>query len=172
MAQGNAPLLPGNELRLLEGAAALFPALIAAVDAAQHEVMLETYIFDFTGEGERVLAALERAAQRGVDVRVTVDGVGTRALTPDQLRRIERAGLAWRIFAPLGTLGLLVPNRWRRLHRKLVVVDGCLAYCGGINILDDFHDPNHGRLDAPRLDYAVSVVGPVVAQVHETMTQA
>ena len=172
MSSGNVFLSPGNELRLLEGAVALFPALIAAVDAAQLEVMLETYIFDFTGEGEEVLAALERAAQRGVDVRVTVDGVGTHALTPDQLRRIEHAGVAWRVFAPLGALGLLVPSRWRRLHRKLVVVDGYIAFCGGINILDDFHDPNHGPLDAPRLDYAVSVLGPVVAQVHEAMDQA
>ncbi len=172
MPRSNISLLAGNELELLEGTVALFPALIAAVDAAQHEVMLETYIFDFTDTGEAVLTALERAAQRGVDVRVTVDGVGTPALSPDRQRRIAQAGVAWRVYAPLGALGLLVPNRWRRLHRKLVVVDGCVAFCGGINILDDFYDPNHGRLDAPRLDYTVSVTGPVVLQIHEAMAQA
>ena len=57
----------------------------------------------------------------------------------------------------------------RQLHRKLCVVDQAVAFCGGINILDDLHDPNHGALDSPRFDFSVRVTGPLVAQVHETM---
>ncbi|RYF43377.1 MAG: cardiolipin synthase ClsB, partial [Comamonadaceae bacterium] len=73
--------------------------------------------------------------------------------------------------SPLGRWGLLHPSSWRRLHRKLCVVDQAVAFCGGINILDDLHDPNHGTLESPRLDFSVRVSGPLVAQVHEAMVQ-
>jgi len=76
-----------------------------------------------------------------------------------------------RIYSPLGTLGLLIPSRWRRLHRKLAVVDGQVAFCGGINILDDWFDPRHGTLSHPRLDFAVQARGALVQQVQETMTR-
>jgi cardiolipin synthase len=75
------------------------------------------------------------------------------------------------VYAPLGTWGLLIPSRWRRLHRKLCVVDGHTAFCGGINILDDWYDPHHGRLSRPRLDFAVSVQGDLVQHIQEAMTQ-
>jgi cardiolipin synthase len=81
------------------------------------------------------------------------------------------AAFDWHIFSPLGRLGLLIPSRWRRLHRKLCVVDGQVAFCGGINVLDDYVDPNHGELDAPRLDFAVRVTGPLVQDAHAAMAQ-
>jgi len=65
--------------------------------------------------------------------------------------------------------GLLWPGQWRRLHRKLCVIDGGIGFCGGINILDDFHDPNHGALAAPRFDFALRVEGPLVRQIRDTM---
>jgi cardiolipin synthase len=80
------------------------------------------------------------------------------------------AGVQWTVFAPMGTLGILRPIQWRRLHRKLVCVDRKVAFCGGINILDDFHDPNHGTLTAPRFDFSVQVTGPLVADVHQAMS--
>jgi cardiolipin synthase A/B len=90
----------------------------------------------------------------------------------DWRERFDAAGVQWRVYNPLGRMGLLLPSRWRRLHRKLVVVDGGtpqgVAFCGGINILDDYHDPNHGALDAPRFDFSVRVVGPLVDAVLET----
>lgn len=171
MARLTATFSSGHQLQLLQGAQALFPALITAVDGAQTEVLLETYIFDLSGAGQDVLTALMRAAQRGVRVQVTVDGVGTRSLAKDWSQRVSQSGVAWRVYAPLGALGLLVPNRWRRMHRKLAVVDGHTAFCGGINVLDDLHDPNYGALEAPRLDYAIQVSGPLVARAHEAMTQ-
>jgi cardiolipin synthase len=75
------------------------------------------------------------------------------------------------VYSPLGALGLLIPNRWRRLHRKLCVIDGHLAFCGGINILDDWYDPQHGALQSPRLDFAVCATGALVQQVQETANQ-
>ena len=143
-----------HQIELLQGSQEYFPALVAAMDHARSEVRLETYIFDFTGEAVEVAEALVRAATRGVTTWVVVDGVGTDALPPLWRKRFETAGVQWSVYAPLGTLGLLIPSRWRRLHRKLCVIDGRLAFCGGINILDDFHDPHHGRLNEPRLDFA------------------
>ncbi len=161
----------GHEVRLLQGSAELFPAMVAAIDAAQREIRLETYIFDVTGEAQQVVAALERAGQRGLSVQVAVDGFGTSPLPPQWQQRLQRAGVGWRVYAPVGWLGMLRLGSWRRLHRKLCVVDGEVAFCGGINILDDLHDPNHGPLEAPRLDFAVRVTGPLVADAETSMTR-
>jgi cardiolipin synthase A/B len=161
----------GHEIQLLEGSREYFPVLIDALDFARSEVHLETYIFDFHGAGAQVAEALERAARRGVTVWLVVDGVGTGTLPARWKERFDQAGVQWRIYSPLGALGLLIPSRWRRLHRKLCVIDGRIAFCGGINILDDFHDPHHGVLKQPRLDFAVLASGALVQQVQETTAQ-
>jgi cardiolipin synthase len=104
-------------------------------------------------------------------VWVVVDGVGTPRLSEEWRARFDQAGVVWRVYSPLGALGLLIPSRWRRLHRKLCVIDGQVAFCGGINILDDWHDPQHGALKSPRLDFAVCATGALVQQVQEATTQ-
>ncbi len=160
------------DVQLLCSGVALFPALIQAMNQAQHEVLLETYIFDFEGAGGDVAHALMAAAQRGVRVHLVVDGVGTGALPTVWAQRLAEAGVQCRVYSPLGGLGFWLPSRWRRLHRKLCVVDGRVGFCGGINILDDFIDPNvAGVLTQPRLDYAVRVTGSLVIPMHDTMMQ-
>ncbi|MDO8278157.1 MAG: cardiolipin synthase ClsB [Burkholderiaceae bacterium] len=169
MSQSTPSLRDGHQLRLLEGAGQLFPAMIKAMDAAQREIRLETYILDFSGSAAQVGEALERAARRGVVTQIVVDGLGTGELSDPWAGRLRAAGVQWNVYSPSGALGLLIPGRWRRMHRKLCVVDGCVAFCGGINVLDDFYDPNHGALQAPRLDFAVQVEGPLVQEVRVTM---
>lgn len=169
MSHAHPPLRDGHELRLLEGSLEMFPALIADIAAARRSVRLETYIFDLTGSGADVAQALLDAARRGVRVQVVVDGFGTDALPHPWPERFMDAGVQWAVYSPPGTLGLLIPGRWRRLHRKLCVVDGDILYCGGINVLDDFHDPNHGALASARFDFAVRVRGPMVAEADDTM---
>src|SRR5450830_505073 len=161
----------GHEVQLLQGSTEFFPALIAGMDAARHSIWLETYIFDFTGSAQGVAQALERAARRGVSVHVVVDGVGTDAIPALWRQRWQAAGVQWRVFSPLGPGGLLIPNRWRRLHRKLAVLDGERLFCGGINVLDDWYDPHHGALRQPRFDLAVSLSGPVVDDAVDTMSR-
>ena len=163
------PLRPGHQLELLQGGQAFFPSLVHAIDGSVHEVRMETYIFNVEASGLQVAAALERAAQRGVAVYLAMDGVGTPSLPSQWSTRFDAAGVKWAIFSPLGNLGMLIPSRWRRLHRKLCVVDGRVAFCGGINVLDDFFDPNYGALETPRLDFAVRVTGPLVQTMHEAM---
>lgn len=171
MAHRIPPLRAGHALQLLEGSRQFFPALVADIDAARHEVWLETYIFDFTATGAEVARALERAARRGVEVRVLVDGFGSGQVPEPWQQTLVEAGVHWRAYAPPGRFGVLSPRSWRRLHRKLCAIDGRIAFCGGINILDDLHDPNHGTLPAPRLDFAVRVTGPLVADVRAAMLQ-
>jgi cardiolipin synthase A/B len=159
----------GHDLSLLCGSSAYFSALSAAMDAAQYEVRLETYIFDFTLSGQDVADALIRAAQRGIKVYLLMDGVGSEHLPLDSLQRLTDAGVQWRIYNPLGRLGLLIPSHWRRLHRKLCVIDGlspnAVGFCGGINILDDLYDPNHGALTQPRFDFSVRIEGALVRDI-------
>lgn len=162
---------PGHQLQLLQGGDAYFSALAESIGRSVREVRLETYIFSVEGAGAQVAVALEAAAQRGVQVFLVMDGVGTPSLTLDWASRFDVAGVKWRIFSPLGRFGLLMPSRWRRMHRKLCVVDGEVAFCGGINVLDDFYDPNYGQLESPRFDFAVKVTGPLVRAAHEATTQ-
>ncbi len=161
----------GHQVQLLPGGQAFFPALVQAMDAATVEVRLETYIFHFDASGVQVAQALERAAQRGVRVYLVMDGIGTPELPASWAQRLTDAGVQWHRFSPLGRLGLLAPRLWRRLHRKLCVVDARLAFCGGINILDDWQDHTEGPHLTPRFDFAVQVQGPLVADVHATMVQ-
>jgi len=164
-------LRPGHAIDLLKGGEALFAALVEAIDAARAEVLLESYIFEFAGAPLAVAEALERAAARGLRVRVVVDGIGTGDVPAEWQKRWTAAGLQWRVYNPARGWRVLMPRRWRRLHRKLAVVDARVVFCGGINLLDDYRDPTHGKLDEPRFDFAVRVTGPLVADAHETMTR-
>jgi cardiolipin synthase len=161
----------GHQLVLLQGGDHFFPALVEAMDAARQVVHIETYIFEFQGSALAVAEALERTARRGVEVRLVVDGVGTPAMPAEWRQRFDAAGVKWRIYSPLGRFGLLFPSLWRRLHRKLAVIDGTVGFCGGINLIDDRDDVALGRLGEPRLDYALRVAGPLVQDMVATMEQ-
>jgi cardiolipin synthase len=161
----------GHQLVLLQGGDHFFPALIDAMDTARQVVHVETYIFEFQGSALAVAEALERTARRGVAVRLVVDGVGTPDMPAEWRQRFDAAGVKWRIYSPLGRFGLLLPSRWRRLHRKLAVIDGTVGFCGGINLIDDRDDVALGRLGEPRLDYALRVAGPLVQDMVDTMEQ-
>jgi cardiolipin synthase len=161
----------GHSVQLLFTGQAFFPALVAALDGARKEVRLETYIFHDDAVGESVIAALARAAQRGVAVYLAIDGIGSPSIPARWQELLQRSGVQWQHFSPLGSFGLFIPGRWRRLHRKLCVVDGDVAFCGGINILDDFFELNQGQQATPRFDFSVQVRGPLVAEVVSTMEQ-
>ena len=162
---------PGNRLTLLETGEAYFPALIAAIDGAHHEVHLESYIFQADATGLAVARALMGAAQRGVVVRLMLDGFGSRDLPARLLADLANAGVEvlrfrperWRLFLPVAMPLRRHRHRLRRMHRKLALVDARMAFVGGINIVDDY---DNGRLQQPRLDYAVAIEGPLVADVH------
>ncbi|MBA3033795.1 MAG: cardiolipin synthase ClsB [Gammaproteobacteria bacterium] len=159
----SADYLPGNRVDLLKNGAQYFPALIAAIEAASSEIHLETYIFAADDTGQRVVAALAAAARRGVAVRVLVDGFGARDFSQGLGLSLVASGAAVEVYRTELARLKMRRHRLRRLHRKLAVIDGRIAFVGGINVIDDTSHP------APRFDYAVRVVGPLVATIHASV---
>ncbi len=155
-----------NELQILRSGAEFFPALIAAIEGAQREIFLETYIFEDDAAGRPIIEALIRAAARGVTIKLTLDWAGTGRVQSRALLRIFKpAGVQCRVFNPWFIRGI------SRNQRKIVVVDGQVAFLGGINIIDDFradHDSSI-RLPAPRWDIAARITGPLVAELHRAV---
>lgn len=158
--------IPGNHVRLMQSGAEFFPALIAAIDAAHAEVHLETYIFNADPTAELVRDALMRAAQRGVQVQLLIDGVGSRELSAAWLDALKTAGVSVLAYRPLVNSWRSNPRNLRRLHRKLAVIDARIAFVGGMNLMNDYVPV---RFDAPRLDFSVEVQGPLLARIHQSV---
>jgi cardiolipin synthase len=158
-----------NQIDLLHCGAEYFPALLEAFDQAETEIYLETYIFALDPTGERVVAALQRAAKRGVAVNVISDWVGAGHAVSKQLHiQLEQNGVRHRSFNPWFRNGVA------RTHRKICVIDRKLAFLGGLNINDDYISDTGPPvpLPAPRWDFAVRIRGPLVAAIHrEVETQ-
>jgi cardiolipin synthase len=127
------PLLAGNSVEPLVDGDEAFPAMLAAIDAAERSVTLLTYIFDNDLAGMRFLAALRGAVERGVQVRVLIDDVGTRYTRPSMARLMRDAGVPVATFLPTR-----LSPRFRyanlRNHRKILVVDGRHGFTGGMNV--------------------------------------
>jgi cardiolipin synthase len=156
------PLTAGNRVDVLYEAADTFNAMIAAIEGAERYVRFATYIFDGGPLGKRFASALAAAAARGVDVRVLLDGVGELYSLPPIRRLLNGTGVRLVRFLP--------PRLWPpslsvnlRNHRKSLVVDGVVAFTGGINVRDRYLE---GRI----VDLHCRVSGPVVAQL-ETVFQ-
>ncbi|PKO54806.1 MAG: cardiolipin synthase ClsB [Betaproteobacteria bacterium HGW-Betaproteobacteria-2] len=151
-----------NQVELLRNGAEYFPALEAAINEARYEIYLETYIYETDATGLRIGEALKRAASRGVHVYVLLDGFGCKDMPAAYVKELQQAGVNLMVYRPKISPWTLKRSRLRRLHRKLVVVDGKVAFVGGINIIDDFNVPNH---DPPRIDYAVRIEGELLPQI-------
>ncbi len=156
-------LVPGNCITLLTNGAEFFPALLREIDAARSDVHFETYIFADDATGRRIADALARAAQRGVDVKLMMDGFGSRELAPALVDHMRAAGVAVLFYRPEISPLTLRKNRLRRLHRKIVMIDWRVGFVGGINIIDDFSEINTGY---PRYDYCVKVEGPLLVEIY------
>lgn len=161
--------LAGNQIDLLCCGVEYFPALLEAINAAQHEVLLETYIFERDATGTAVLEALRRAAARGVSVRLLVDGFGARGFVDAHADSLPDEGIELQVFRRELKTFAMRRHRLRRMHRKLSVIDGRIAFVGGINVIDDVEA--HQQDGAPRFDYAVRLQGPLVTRVHAAMVR-
>lgn len=147
---------PGDAYVVLRNGEA-FPPMLDAIRNARSRIVFETYVFKEEGIGERFIEALEQAARRGVTVRVIVDPIGSVLGTASQ-ERLAAAGvqLAW--FNPLRFWTLEETNY--RTHRKVLVVDGAVAFTGGMGVADQWlgnaEDPDHWR------DTQFQITGPAV----------
>ncbi|HEX4585100.1 MAG TPA: cardiolipin synthase ClsB [Burkholderiaceae bacterium] len=148
----------GNRIELLSTGKEYFPALLGAIESARRSIHLETYLYEDDPIGRTVTEALVRAAGRAVKVRLIIDGFGG----GEHARRLQRGlllhGVQVRIYRP---------ERWwrlrrrlfRRLHRKIAVIDETRAFVGGFNIIAE------PAGEGPRLDFAVACEGPIVSPV-------
>jgi cardiolipin synthase len=161
------PLVAGNAVTLLPGGEFAYPAMCAAVDAAERTVTFSTYIFDPGRASDAFVDALARARARGVKVQVLVDAFGVRYGWPPAHRRLRAAGVTTELFLPRLTPGWL-PFVNLRNHRKVLVVDGRVGFTGGMNVRDQFL-PGPGR--PAHLDLHARVEGPVVAHLQSAFAE-
>lgn len=162
------PLLSGNAVYPLHNGDAAYPAMLDAIGAARESVFLCTYIFDVDDIGRQFIDALADAVARGLQVRVLVDGVGEKYSFPTVSRRLRVLGvpvaryLPPRLFPPGFSINL-------RNHRKILVVDGELAFTGGMNIRQG-HCSGNDCPDPAVVDLHFRLLGPVVGQLLEVFT--
>ncbi|MBO9549193.1 cardiolipin synthase ClsB [Pseudomonas sp.] len=159
----NRPWVEGNSVQLLINGEAYYPRVFEAMARAREEILLETFIIYDDKVGQQLQQVLIDAAGRGVRVEVAVDGYGTADLPDSFVAALTDAGVSVHAFDPQPRLAGMRTNLFRRLHRKIVVIDGEQAFIGGINYSAD-HLSDFGPM--AKQDYAVEVTGPVVAQVH------
>ncbi|WP_338743993.1 cardiolipin synthase ClsB [Pseudomonas putida] len=159
----NRPWVDGNDVQLLINGEQYYPRVFEAMAQAREEILLETFIIFDDKVGQQLQQVLIDAARRGVRVEVAVDGYGTADLPAGFISAMTDAGVSFHAFDPQPRLVGMRTNLFRRLHRKIVVVDGERAFIGGINYSAD-HLGDFGAM--AKQDYAVEVTGPVVAQVH------
>lgn len=163
-----APFEGGHRVALMRGGDELFPAMVRAIEEARTEVWLATYIFNDDPSGRRIVQALRAAAARGVQVRVVVDGFGSNGRIAALRRQLQGSAVGLEVFRSLERWWAWShPNQLRRMHHKLCAVDGSQAFVGGINVVDDRFDIQHGWTAEPRLDFAILVSGSVAAEVQQ-----
>jgi cardiolipin synthase len=156
----------GHRVRLLGGGDELFPAMAEALGRARTEAWMATYIFNDDQAGRLVADALSAAAARGVQVRLLIDGFGSVSRLPALRRWFAGTGVQLEVFRPLDRWwAWLQPGQLRRMHQKLLAVDGEIAFVGGINVIDDRYDIHHGWTERARLDFAVELQGVVAVDV-------
>ena len=162
------PTLPGSRLQIYNDGDEAYPPMLAAIEAAKHSIGLSSYIFSADHWGGRFIDALTDAHRRGVAVRVLIDGIGGGWLLSRAYRRLSRRGVPAARF-------LHSPLPWRmpflnlRSHKKILVVDGSLAFTGGMNIADQNVMATHPK--EPVQDTHFRVEGPVVCQLVEAFVQ-
>ncbi|HEX7953066.1 MAG TPA: phospholipase D-like domain-containing protein [Burkholderiales bacterium] len=161
-----APLTPGNAVQMLVNGDEAYPAMLAAIDAAHGSVALATYIFNRGQVADQFTAALERAVRRGVAVRVLIDGVGARYSHPPIERTLREHGVTVARFLP-PSMPWRHPYFNLRNHRKLMVVDGTVGFCGGLNIQDACVLSMDARQHIQDLHFCVR--GPVVGQLAKAL---
>ncbi|WP_247254557.1 cardiolipin synthase ClsB [Pseudomonas moorei] len=152
-----------NRVELLENGEAYFPRVFEAMRQAKSEILLETFIVFEDKVGAELQAVLIDAARRGVRVTASFDGFGCGELSSGFLAALSDAGVHLQMFDPAPKHLGIRTNWFRRLHRKIVVVDGTFAFLGGINFSAD-HLADFGP--EAKQDYSVEVQGPAVADIH------
>jgi cardiolipin synthase A/B len=162
------PLLEGNSIQPLIDGDEAYPAMLQAIDNARESITLASYIFDNDHVGKLFAHSLAQARQRGVEIRVLVDDVGSRYTFPSIINLLRKSEIRAETF-----MRSLVPAYVAyfnlRSHRKIMVVDGRLGFTGGMNIREGCWLSEHPK--QPTKDVHFRVEGPVVTQLQEVFAE-
>jgi len=165
-------VVDGNELCLLRNGSQAFPEMLTTIARAQQQVLLEMYWFDSDSIGRRFAAALAAAAQRGVEVAIIYDAVGSMGASQDMFDALLQAGARVIEFNPIAPWKrrFRLSKLTRRDHRKLLIVDGQTGFIGGINIADQWLGRDEGG--AGWRDDMVRIAGPAVAGLSDCFARS
>ncbi len=164
------PLIAGNKLTLLNDGPQTMTAMMTAIKNAKDHINLETYIFDKEGLGGEFADLLMQKQREGVQVNIIYDSIGSLGTPPEFFQKLRDAGISVVEFNPVNPFKRMIS--WRlnnRDHRKILVVDGTIAFTGGINITDDyssgslFRSSSKNRSHLGWRDTHIQVEGPAVA---------
>lgn len=159
----------GNHIQLLAGGDEAYPAMLSAIENAEHSIALQSYIFDNDRLGRRFVEALMRAKKRGVQIRVLIDAIGVKYSHPPIHRLLRNEGIVCALFMSISLLPLSFirrPYANLRSHRKMLIIDGHIAFAGGMNIREGFF--SEFTDNKPAIDTHFSYQGPVVLQFMST----
>ncbi len=154
----------GNRFELLENGEEFFPRVVQLIGEAQTEVLIETFILFDDKVGQQIRQAVIEAAQRGVQVEFTVDGFGSEGLSEEFVRGMTDAGVGFHVFDPQPRVLGMRTNWFRRMHRKIVTIDGKRALIGGINYSAD-HLGDFGP--EAKQDYSMQIDGPLAEDLRD-----
>lgn len=157
------PWRDGNRFELLRDGREFFPRMLEAIERARRHILLEIYLFESGAVAARFIDAFARAAARGVTVKLLLDDFGALKLVARDRARLAQAGVELLFYNPLQYRKLL--GNMFRDHRKLLIVDGAVAFVSGAGITDDFDSPVRPELSWR--ETAVRIAGPVLADWQE-----
>ena len=162
------PLTCGNYITPLVNGDTAYPAMIKAINEAEHSINLSTYIFDNDKAGRMFHEALAHAADRRVKIRIIIDDMGARYSWPPIINKLRKAGIRVVRFLPT-LLPWRMPFMNLRNHRKILVIDGKTGFTGGMNIRQGLILEDHPR--HPLKDLHFYLEGPVVAHLQEAFAE-
>jgi cardiolipin synthase len=167
VAEPDEHFVEGNQLRLLRDGSAAYPEMLSAIASAEQQILLEMYWFGSDTIGRKFAAALRDAAERGVEVSVIFDAVGSVGASDDMFEELSRAGAHVIEYNPIAPWKqrFRLSRLTRRDHRKILVVDGKTGFTGGINIADYWLPLEDGG--AGWRDDMVRIDGPAVAGLYD-----
>ncbi len=157
-------LLPGNQVTFLNGGQVAYPAMLKAIASAENTVALSSYIFDYDNAGKEFIDALLDAQNRGVEVRILIDHIGSKYSKPSAVKMMRKRGLNVQTFLPTN-IPVLATYANLRNHRKILVVDGKMGFTGGMNIREDCL--NEEAVPHPIQDVHFQFDGPVVEHLQD-----
>jgi cardiolipin synthase len=163
------PLVAGNTIELLQNGERAFPAMLKAIEGSRHSLFLSSYIFETNKTGRQFIDTLTRAARRGVDVRVILDGIGELYAFPRAGTLLKKRGVSLARFLP----PKLIPPTLHinlRNHRKILVADGQTGFVGGMNI-GDRHLAAVQQNPRRVVDLHFRLTGPVVKQIEHAFLE-